>query len=378
MKARLLCVLVVIVLLSTACGDDNTSSEATGQDATATSGGELDEGLCPGNTAEEVIASDGYDGTGTTITLVAHDSFAVSDGTLEVFTEQTGIEVDVITTGDTGDLVASSILTAGDDPLGDVIFGVDNTFACRAVNEGVFVPYRPAGLDSLVDEALIDDAGFLTPIDFSDVCVNYWTDALERPPADLDDLTDPAFEGQFVTQNAESSSPGFAFLLATIDRYGDDWESYWSDLADNDVAISSDWNDAYYNQFVGGGGDRAIVTSYASSPPVEVIYSDPPVDEPPTAVMLDSCFRQVEFAGIAAGTDEPQAAALLVDFLLSEAYQNDIALNQFVYPVLADIELPAIFTEFGPLADDPAELAPAEIEAHRDEWTARWAKLVTG
>ncbi|MCH7790634.1 MAG: thiamine ABC transporter substrate-binding protein, partial [Acidobacteria bacterium] len=152
MKKQLGCALVIIVLFASACGDDDTASLTPTTDS--------DEGLCPGNVGDEVIAENGYDGAGTSITLVTHDSFAVSDGTLEAFTDQTGIEVEVITAGDTGDLVASSILTAGDDPLGDVIFGIDNTFACRAVNEGVLVPYRPADLNSLVEEALLDDAGF--------------------------------------------------------------------------------------------------------------------------------------------------------------------------------------------------------------------------
>jgi thiamine transport system substrate-binding protein len=376
MKVRLgHAVLVVLALCATQCSDDDsTTSNSAEEDSTTTSD---DTGLCPGNVGDEVVVDETYDGTGTSITLVAHDSFVVSDGTLDAFTEESGVKVDVITQGDTGNLVASSILTAGDDPVGDVIFGVDNTFACRAVNEGVFVPYHPRGLDTLVDEALVDEAGFLTPIDFSDVCVNYWIDAFDEPPESFEDLREQTYADQFVTQNAEASSPGFAFLLATIDHYDDDWEQYWAALADNGVSIAADWSDAYYNQFIGSGGARGIVTSYASSPPVEVIYSDPPANAPPTAVMLDTCFRQVEFAGIAAGTDEPQAAALLVEFLLSETYQNDIALNQFVYPVLSGVELPKVFTDFGPLADDPAELAPDEIEAHRDEWTARWTELVS-
>ncbi len=383
----LVLLLTVFILFTASCGQaDDTETAEGGDDNTggqpetdpgSAEGGD-DNALCPGAEGELVERDPSYEGSETTITLVAHDSFAVSDGLFDAFTDDTGIEIDVLTQGDTGELVATSIITAGDDPVGDVIVGVDNTFACRAVNAGVFVRYVPASLTELAPTTLTDPAGFLTPVDVSDVCVNYWVDEVAQAPTSLHDLTEPAFADLFVTQNPETSAPGFAFLLATIAEFGDDWQQYWLDLRDNGVLVTSGWNEAYYEEFVAGGGERPIVTSYASSPPAEVVFADPPIDEPPTAAMLDSCYRQYEFAGIAAGTEEPQAAALLIEFLLSETYQADLPLNQFVYPVRDGVQLPEVFTEFGPLADDPALLDPAEVEENRDEWTAEWVELVLG
>ena len=107
----------------------------------------------------------------------------------------------------------------------------------------------------------------------------------------------------------EASSPGFAFLLATIATYGDDgWQDYWQQLADGGVTVTSGWSDAYYGEFVAGGGDKAIVTSYATSPVAEMIFATTDIDEPPTGVVADSCFRQVEFAGVLAGTEHADAA----------------------------------------------------------------------
>ena len=104
------------------------------------------------------------------------------------------------------------------------------------------------------------------------------------------------FADEVVVQSPESSSPGLAFLLATINGT-DDWEQYWADLVANGVSVTAGWEDAYYGEFTAGGGDRSIVVSYASSPPAEVIFADPPVEVAPTGVLLDSCFRQIEFAG---------------------------------------------------------------------------------
>jgi thiamine transport system substrate-binding protein len=312
-----------------------------------------------------------------TLTLVTHDSFAVSDGVLAAFTEETGIGVEQVAAGDTGRMVAEAILTAG-DPLGDVLFGVDNTFLQRALDAELFVPHESPDLAAVPEEFRLDPQHRVTPIDYGDVCVNYWTDALSgEPPRTLLDLTDPAFAGQLAVENPETSSPGLAFLLATV-AATPDWEAYWSALRDNDVAVTADWNTAYYGEFVAGGGDRPLVVSYASSPVAELVYADPPVDTPPTGVLLDSCFRQIEFAGILAGTDHPDEAAALVDFMLTPTFQDDVALSMFVFPVADTATLPPVFAEHAVVADDPVTLDPAEIEANRDAWTDRWLEIVLG
>ena len=312
------------------------------------------------------------------VTLITHDSFWVSEGTLDAFTEATGIEVVLQTAGDTGQMVSSAILTAG-DPLGDVMFGVDNTFLQRALDADLFEAYESSALSGVPDELQLDASHRVTPVDFGDVCVNYWIDRFGddlAAPTSLDDLANPAYADLLVVQNPETSSPGLAFLLATIAEYGDGWEDYWAALRENGVVVTAGWEDAYYGEFVAGGGDRPIVVSYASSPPAEVIYADPPVDTPPTGVVTATCFRQIEFAGILAGTDHRAAAELLVDFLLSPTFQEDIPLNMFVFPVLATAELPPSFVDFVELADDPLVLDPADIEAHRNDWSERWTEIV--
>ena len=316
--------------------------------------------------------------SGRTVTLVTHDSFWVSEGTLEAFTTETGVEVEIQRLGDTGQLVASAILTSG-DPLGDVLYGVDNTFLQRALDADLFIPYESPALAGVAAPLILDPGHRVTPIDFGDVCVNYWIDAFDDDlpaPSGLADLVDPAYSGMLAVQNPETSSPGMAFLLATIAEYGEGWEEYWSALRRNDVSVTTGWEDAYYGEFIAGGGDRPIVVSYASSPPAEVIYADPPVDSPPTAVLTDTCFRQVEFAGILAGSDNNAAAEALLDFLLSATFQEDIPLNMFVFPALEAATLPDEFIDFVELVDDPHALDPAVIEANRNDWTERWTSLV--
>ena len=316
------------------------------------------------------------------LVLVTHDSFALSDGTLAEFTKQTGIEVEIQAAGDAGELVNKLVLTK-DSPLGDVVFGIDNTFASRAVNEGVLADYVSGDLTSAEDGYLLpaDQGGEqLTPIDNGDVCVNvdheWFTENGIAEPVTLEDLAEPRYKDLLVVPAATSSSPGLAFLLATIAAFDDDgWKDYWAALVDNGVKIDAGWSDAYYVDFSGPSseGDRPIVVSYASSPPFEV-QEDGTV---PTGALLDTCFRQTEYAGVIAGTKYPEAAGKLVDFLFSTTVQNDIPESMYVFPVNAAATLPEGWAEIAKIAEDPYVISPAEIDANRETWLSEWAAIAT-
>lgn len=320
------------------------------------------------------------DPAGTTVTLLTHDSFNISEEVLTSFEDETGITVELLQSGDAGEMVNQAILTAG-NPQGDVIFGVDNTFLSRALEADLFVPYESPELGRVDARYMLDDQHRATPVDFGDVCLNYDREAFTDtpPPETLEDLTDPVYEGQLVVENPATSSPGLAFLLATVERFGEDgYLDFWADLRDNDVLVSTGWEDAYYGQFSGGAGegDRPLVVSYASSPPAEVIFADPQPEEAPTGVIVDSCFRQIEFAGILDGTDNEAGAQALIDFMLSVQFQEDIPLNMFVFPVVDDADLPEAFVEHTVIPDDPVTMDPSRIQANRDAWIEAWTDTV--
>lgn len=315
-----------------------------------------------------------------TIRLLTHDSFAVSEGTLEAFEAATGNTVEIIRAGDAGTMLNQAILTK-DNPIADVIFGIDNTFLGRALAENIFQPYTAEGADEIADDLQADET--VTPVDFGDVCLNYDKAAMAAlglaPPESLSDLTLPAYAGLLVVEDPGTSSPGLAFLLATIDEFGEDgWEQFWADLKANDVLISTDWEAAYYGEFSGGAGqgDRPIVVSYASSPPAEVIFGDPRPAEAPTAVVEAGCFRQIEYAGIVTGTTIPDAASQLIDFMVGIEFQEDIPLNMFVFPANTNAALPQEFVDFTTIPAAPATMTAAAIDQGRERWIRTWTEVM--
>ena len=333
--------------------------------------------------AVSAAAGCGGDDTPSEVVLVTHDSFAMSDDVKAAFEEESGLTLRILQSGDAAAMLTRALLTAG-DPEGDLLFGVDNNLLARALAGDLFEPYESPRLESVDERYLLDLEHRVTPIDHGEVCLNYdKTWFAERgvdPPASLDDLTAPRYRGHLVVENPATSTPGLAFLLATVARYGDGgWQEFWRRLRANDVLVVDGWEEAYTARFSGASGssgERPIVVSYASSPPAEVIFREPRPDEAPTAVVEDSCFVQIELAGVLRGARNEEGARELVDFMLSERFQEDIPLNMFVFPVNRNADLPPEFVEHAVVPEEPLELAPEEIEANRDEWVAEWTRIV--
>ncbi len=338
-------------------------------------------------------------GTSTTaeparqLTVLTHDSFAISEEALAHFERTNGIKVKFLEGGDTGTLVNKAVLTKS-NPNADVLYGVDNTFLSRALDEGIFEAYEPSALALIPDAFKMDPEHRALPVDYGDVCPNYdavwFAKADVTPPRSLEDLADPRLRGLTVVQNPATSSPGLAFLMATINRFGDPgYLDYWLSLKANDVRIVNDWETAYNSEFTRAGGERPIVISYALSPIYEVLFAETPVEEPPSLAVTrpGSCFRQVEFVGILSGAANRAAAEAWVDFMLGKQFQADLPMQMFVQPVRPDVEMSPEFTAAadtvrGDSIEFVEEMAlrdpvtPADIAANRERWVAEWTEAV--
>lgn len=349
---RTLIVALAAAALATACGSDDPEPEASGG----------------------------------TVRVLAHESFALSEEVLATFTEETGIEVELVLGEDAGAVVNQAVLTK-DEPQADALFGIDTTFLTRGLDEGLFEPYESEALAEVDDSLEVDDEHRVTPIDVGDVCLNYDREFFEAAgappvPTGLADLTQPEYRDLLVVEDPAASSPGLAFLAGTVAALGEDgWEAFWQSLRANGVAVADDWTEAYYGRFSGGAtseGDRPLVVSYASSPPAEVVFAEPPVDEPPTGVVESTCVRQVEYAGVLAGAENTEEARAFIDFLLSPEVQADIPLSMFVFPVVEGTPLPEVFERFAARPEAPIVVDPFEFGPQREALIERWDELVLG
>ena len=318
-----------------------------------------------------------------TLTVMTHDSFAISEEVITAFETENNAKVSFIQGGDAGAMLNKAILSK-DAPLADVMFGVDNTFLSRALEADIYDVYQSPVLENVSSEFILDETYHALPVDYGDVCINYdkkyFADNNLPVPSSFEDLAKPEYKGLLVVEDPATSSPGLAFMLATHAHFGESYLDYWQSLKDNDVAIVDGWETAYYTNFSAssGQGPQPMVVSYASSPAAEVYFASEPLTESPTASITgdDMCFRQIEFVGILKNGSNRDLAEKFIDYMLGKTFQEDMPLNMFVYPVNQTAQLPEVFVNFAQVAQTPASMSYDEIASKRDTWIQEWTQVM--
>lgn len=314
------------------------------------------------------------------VTVVTHSSFQVSDNLKKEFEKTSGFKLEIVDGGDGGELVNKLILSK-DAPQGDVCFGVDNTYASRLLSQGVIDKDRT--VDTIPESAekyLVDNNRALVPIDMGDVAINidktYFASHNLAEPKTFEDLAKSEYAKLLVAINPTTSTPGLAWMLATVGHFGaDKFSDYWKALVKGGAKIASGWTEAYNTDFSAGEGKGAypIVVSYASSPSYTVSKDGASTT---TAALLDTAFRQVEYAGVLKGAANPAGGQAFINWMLSKDVQADIPKKMYMYPVDSSVQLPEALAKFGPLAEKPVEVAPDKIAAEREQWLKLWASAV--
>lgn len=292
----------------------------------------------------------------TLVRLAAHDSFVISDELIQKFETDTGYELEILRLGDTGSLTNQLILTKN-APVADAVFGIDNTFQGKALDENIIL-------------------GEFSAIDYSDVAFNYdiaWFEENQiTPPTSWRELGEERFRNLVVVTNPNFSSPGLAFLATTHAGFETSAEvyAYWRGLRDNGTKIAGSWEDAYFSDFTRYGGNFPIVLSYASSPAAEVNEDG----TAGTAALLTEGFRQTEFAGVLAGSANERGAQALIEFLLSDDFQRSVPEAMFVYPAVPGTVVPEAWAKFvlpatSTIGDD------LDINGNREQWLKDWSDV---
>jgi thiamine transport system substrate-binding protein len=273
------------------------------------------------------------------------------------FDKTTGYNLKLVKAGDAGSLTNRLILTKT-APIGDAVFGIDNTFAGLAT-----------------DSQIID--GSLSATDFGDVCFNYdkawFAQHKFAAPSSISELTLPKYKGLTVLENPNTSSTGLSFLAATVDMFGTSaWESYWKGLKKNSVKVDNGWEAAYYTDFSGSSGKGAypIVLSYASSPADEVRADG----QSQTATVLDGCFRQTEYAGVLKNAKNSAGARAVVKYLLGAKFQASFPEAMYMYPSVAGTPIPSAWKNFTEVAEHTYG-DKLDLNANRKSWLTKWSAI---
>lgn len=335
--------------------------------------------------------------------VLVHSSFALPKPLLAQFEFDAGVKLVVIKAGDAGEMLNKLILTRA-QPIADVVFGLDNALIGKAAAANVLDSYAGpaavrASVVSLASSQARLQAGLqagsktgskpdsvppmlLLPVDYGFVTINYdraWFSKNKIAlPKTLEDLALSAYRNLLAVQNPATSSPGYAFMLATIAGLGEESAfGWWARLRANGVKVSKGWSEAYYTEFTRNGGTRPLVVSYASSPAAEVFYSKEKITEPPTGslALKGGVFRQVEGVALVKGGAQREAAKQFVEFMRSPAVQQALQTEMWMFPAEPGVARAEVMRH----AVEPAAFdnpAPEVIAEKGTGWVSRWTRVV--
>ena len=297
--------------------------------------------------------------TVATVTLVAHDSFVMSEELIAEY-EKYGSKVNIVRAGDVGEMTGKLVLTK-DAPIGDVVYGIDNTFS------------------SVVKEnEVLAATSELVAIDFADICFNVDVEYFEKKnlviPDHWKDLIQPKYKNLTVIENPNLSSTGLGFLVSTFAAFSSESEtiSWWKSFKNNGVKVAASWEDAYYTDFSGsaGKGDYPIVLSYSSSPADEVDENG----NARTIALRKDCFRQIEYAGVLRNAKNPSGAESMIKFMLGRSFQEALPTAMYVYPMDENANLPGYWLLRAPEAISTIG-GDLDIAKNRSAWLTEYNKV---
>ncbi|HOP08708.1 MAG TPA: thiamine ABC transporter substrate-binding protein [Candidatus Methanofastidiosa archaeon] len=311
----------------------------------------------------------------TELTIYAYDSFVADWGigpiVIPLFEEKYGVKVNIISIGSSGDMISRAIAES-DDPQADILLGINDLQMYMAFSNDLLESYRPEGYNSIPEALVMDDEWRLTPFDYGYMAIIYDSEVIMDPPTSFEDLKDPAWKDMLIVEDPRTSSPGLSFLLWTIAAYGDGFDKYWEEISDSILTVAPSWSTAYYGMFI--EGEAPMVVSYSTSPAYHLEYEG--TDRYKGVIFEEGGFLQIEGAGIVKGAKNSDLAKKFIDFMLSDEFQSEVALTQFMMPVNQDIELPDSYLQIVEVTDTLLPLDRSLLETELETWTDRWLEAI--
>ncbi|MEJ5228594.1 MAG: thiamine ABC transporter substrate-binding protein [Pseudothermotoga sp.] len=305
------------------------------------------------------------------LVVYTYSSFAsgIAQKVIPIFEKQYNVKVKLLSFGDAGNVLARMILEK-DQPKADVVVGLDQPLLRKAISEELLMQFVPESISKVKDRSLLDPQGYGTPYDFGAIALVYNTEKITNPPKSFRDLLDKRFARKLVVQDPRTSSTGLSFLLWTIAVFGEDgFLDYWKSLRTSILTITPGWDEAFSMLET---GEADIMVSYATDGAYS--YHEYGSLKYLPVVMEEGAFVQIEYAAIVKGTKNVEMAKKFLEFLLSESFQSEVPLNQWMYPVI-EIELPEAYR----YASKIEKVLPFDydlFDRNGKKWLEEWAKVM--
>ncbi|WP_435077159.1 thiamine ABC transporter substrate-binding protein [Halococcus sp. AFM35] len=231
---------------------------------------------------------------------------------------------------------------------------------------------RLDGLDRVKKPLRIDPQGRAVPYDTGYISLVYNANEVTEPKT-FDSLLESRYEGDLITENAQQSDPGRAFLLWSVITQGEEnYLDYWKKLLDNGVKVLADWEPAYQAYT---NGEAPMVVSYSTD---QVYYHGPDVDisKHQIGFLNGQGYANPETMALFESADNPQLGRRFMEFVLTEKAQSNIAVKNVQFPAVRGVT-PS--QEFAKYAKEPPEVVTHsydELAGSVETWVEEWSRLV--
>jgi thiamine transport system substrate-binding protein len=305
---------------------------------------------------------------GKELVIYAYDSFVAEWGpgpkVIPLFEKEYNCKVTLVSKGDAGQVLSAAVLEKA-APKADVLVGLDNNLVRKAIKADVLEAYTPKNIGLVASGLDFDPTHHLLPYDFGYFCLVWDSQKLANPPKTLADLTKPEYAKKLILMDPRTSTPGLGFLSTVVAAQGEKWPEFWKALKPAILTVTSGW-DAGYGMFT--QGEAPLVISYTTSPAYHV--ENDKTERYKAIVFPEGLVMQVEGAGIVKGARHADLAKAFIEFMLTPAFQNELPLTQWMYPVNPKVQLPASYR----VAPKPAKVLKAD-PAILDKALAQWADI---
>ncbi|MEM7790943.1 MAG: Fe(3+) ABC transporter substrate-binding protein [Verrucomicrobiota bacterium] len=279
---------------------------------------------------------------GETLTVYSYRHYESDDQLFKKFTDQTGIEIEVVKSK--ADALLERLKAEGEASPADVFITSDAGRLHQALAAGVLQPTKSSFLESRIPENLRDPEGHWFGFTQRARVIVYHPDRVK--PEELstyENLADESWRGRLVVRSS-SNIYNQSLLASLIEHDGKEKAIEWAAAVRKNMARAPQGSDRDQMRAVAAGlADAAVVNTYY----LGLLHNSDSEKDREVAKQLKIYFPNqdgrgthvnVSGAGVVAGSDSPEAAQKLLEFLASDAAQKVFPNTTYEYAVVPSIE----------------------------------------
>lgn len=302
------------------------------------------------------------------LTIYTYDSFSWIQNSLIPHFEKTHNCTIKLVLFDSTSGILTRLKLEKDNPQADIAIGITPTMLAQSKKDNLFEKYKSPQLSEITNTELIfDNEHYTTPYDYGALAVLYNTDKIKKVPASFNEFF--SYKKSLLIQDPRTSSTGTDFLLWTIALHKNDWKKFWFNFKGSVLTATAGWSESFAKF---ESGEAPMMISYATDNAYSIHNYGSSVYD--LAIPGGKAFLQIEGASVVKGSSQTGLAGKFIDFMLSDMFQKEIPLNQWMFPVIKT-ELPEVFSH-ALTPEETVSIPLSDIENNLDQWLMDWEKIM--